>query len=375
MLQTTPREARGQELDSSSQPSTSRRPGSRVRKSAPAAAVAAASLTPVVVWSLRSSPRAIPALMDLALPRFATPELQSERPRSPWIVTSESPASLPPLGTLSSDGLAGPGDVSAHPISISDVSSHSGDPDQVLSDDDLPPEVRVVDLPPEVRVVDLPPEVRVDFVSPVTPPVSARMLPCSPPEVSLVQSADSSVAISPNRVRSYNSPDILDAEPMFEVSSDTSGFLMRPSGAAVQAPLGCLPLQPGSKSDCAPVLGELVAFTLSGPIPGSDALPMTFPVYHLPSGLALLPVPPSAQTVLASGVSSRPDMWSSDMPRTYDVSCRARLTLIVRRWILGIAHWLLRACRAIHIGLSHILARRSQILIQHMGCIYITPGS
>ena len=151
-------------LLSSSQPSTSRQPGSLVRKSALAAAVSAASLTPVVVRSLRSSPRAILALMDLVLPRFAIPEPQSERPRSPWIVTSESPAPLRlpaplrspslflSLDTLSSAESAGPGDVSAHPICISDMSSHSGDPDQVLSDDDLPPEVRVVDLPLEGRV-------------------------------------------------------------------------------------------------------------------------------------------------------------------------------------------------------------------------------
>ena len=35
------------------------------------------------------------------------------------------------------DGSAGPGDVSDHPICISDVFSHSGDPDQVLSEDDF----------------------------------------------------------------------------------------------------------------------------------------------------------------------------------------------------------------------------------------------
>ena len=128
------------------------------------------------------------------------------------------------------------------------------------------------------------------------------------------------MAISPNRVCLDNSPDLLDAEPVFEVSPDTSGFLMRPSGAAVQAPVSCLPLQPGSESDCAPVIGEPVACTLSGLIPGSDAPPLTFPIYPLPSGLALLPVPPSAQTVLASAVSSRPDGWSSGVPRTYDVS-------------------------------------------------------
>ena len=96
---------------------------------------------------------------------------------------------------------------------------------------------------------------------------------------------------------------------MFEVSPDTLGFLMRPSGAAVPAPVRCLPCQPGSDSYCEPMLGDPVAFTLSGPIPGSNAPPMTFPVYPLPSGLALLP-----------GQSSRPDRWSTSVPRTYDVS-------------------------------------------------------
>ena len=117
-----------------------------------------------------------------------------------------------------------------------------------------------------------------------------------------------------------NTPDILDTGPVFEVSPNTSEFLMRPAGAAVQAPLGSLPLQPGSESDCAPVLGEPLAYTLNGPIPDSDAPAMTFPVYPLPSGLALLPVSRSAQTVLASGVSSQQIRWSSDVPRTRDFS-------------------------------------------------------
>ena len=95
-----------------------------------------------------------------------------------------------------------------------------------------------------------------DSVSPVTPPGSARMSPCSPPVVSVV----SSVAISPNRVHLDISPVLPDAEPVLEVSPDTSGFLMRPSGAAVQAPVGCLPLQPGSDSYCDPALGDPVAF-------------------------------------------------------------------------------------------------------------------
>ena len=49
MSQTDSQETRGREPDSSSRPSTSRRPGSRVRKSAPAAAVAATSVTAKVL--------------------------------------------------------------------------------------------------------------------------------------------------------------------------------------------------------------------------------------------------------------------------------------------------------------------------------------
>ena len=45
---------------------------SQVRTSVSAAAVAAGSLTPVVVWYLRSGHWAVPALMHLELPRFAT---------------------------------------------------------------------------------------------------------------------------------------------------------------------------------------------------------------------------------------------------------------------------------------------------------------
>ena len=55
------------------------------------------------------------------------------------------------LDTLSSDGSADPGDVSAHPICISDVSIQSGDLDQVLFGDNLPSSVHV-DLDPKLFV-------------------------------------------------------------------------------------------------------------------------------------------------------------------------------------------------------------------------------
>ena len=63
-----------------------------------------------------------------------------------------------------------------------------------------------------------------------------------------------------------------------------------------------------------------MAFTLSDPVPGSDAPPMTFPVYPFPSGLALLLGQSSVQTILASAFSSRPEVWSTGVPGTYDVS-------------------------------------------------------
>ena len=220
-------------------PARSHRSGSRVRKSAPAAAVEAASATPGVVRSLPAS--------EVCSPRQAVGATSAQ-----WIVMSEAPASPAPvrlraplrspspclnLDTLSSDGSAGPGDVSDHPICISDVSCHSGDPDQVLSEDDLPPEVRepevhVVDLPPEVRIIDLPPEFwiiylppgvhavdltpddrvvdlppegRVEASSTVMPQGSARISPCSPLVVSLDQSVVSSMVISPQIVYAWTS--------------------------------------------------------------------------------------------------------------------------------------------------------------------------
>ena len=79
-----------------------------------------------------------------------------------------------------------------------------------------------VDLMPEDHVVELPSEGHVDAASTAMPPGSARMSPCSPPMVSLDQSVVSSMVLSPNRVCLDTSPDLPDAEPVFEVSPDTA---------------------------------------------------------------------------------------------------------------------------------------------------------
>ena len=172
------------------------------------------SFTPVP-----SGCRAVPVPIDLALPRFAAssenPEQRTEVTRdlrSRWVATQESQASPSPLtspslclnlDTLSSDESAGLWDVSAHPICISDVSSHSGDLDQVLSGDDLPSSVHV------------------DLVSPASPTVSARVQQSlshySPPAAPLTLSAEYSAPMSPNRVRSDCTTGTLDAGPVFEV--------------------------------------------------------------------------------------------------------------------------------------------------------------
>ena len=130
----------------------------------------------------RSEGSNIRALMDLDLPRFADLGDHSVQPHRPWIVMTDSPASPAPvrstgllrlpspclnLDALSSDELdesAGPGDISAAPICISDAYSTPVNPDQVLSDEDLPTAacagdrrqvIRIRDVLPDAQIVDL----------------------------------------------------------------------------------------------------------------------------------------------------------------------------------------------------------------------------
>ena len=128
-------------------------------------------MAPGVVRSNRSNQRAVPALMDLTLPRFADTEGRSARPPPPWIVMTYSPASPAPvhlttplrspsaclnLHELSLDESAGPGDISVVPICILDDCSTPVNPDQVLSDDDLPTAVRAEDRRQVIRICDVP---------------------------------------------------------------------------------------------------------------------------------------------------------------------------------------------------------------------------
>ena len=141
---TTLQDTGGRAPDVSSRPSTSRRSGEWVRKSTPPAAVAISSVAPGAVRSNRSDKKAIPGSDGGCL----TPSL---RPPSPCLN----------LDALSSDESTGPGDISAVPISILDDSSTPFNPDQVLSDDDLPTAVHADDRRQVIRICDVPPDVQV----------------------------------------------------------------------------------------------------------------------------------------------------------------------------------------------------------------------
>ena len=192
----------------------------------------------------------------------------------------------------------------------------------------LSPEVRASDIPPRAGAADLTmmvrsgdgPQVgRMETVPPSTPLDSGWMSPDSPQTVAFGDMADSSVPLSPNRVQVGKSQDVPDEGSLFHVSPVSPGFLMRPSGAAVQQPGAGVPLPQTLDAFTDPVLGDSIVFAQCALIPGSDA-PSTLPVYTMPSGLAYMPGQSSVQTVLASAASSLPEGWSSDTPRTTDIS-------------------------------------------------------
>ena len=92
---------------------------------------------------------------------------------------------------------------------------------------------------------------------------------------------------------------------------------MRPSGATGQHSKAGMLQQTMLDDFSDSVLGDPITYAQCEQIPGSDA-PMTLPVYTLPSGLAYMPGQSSVQTVLASGTSSRPEVWSSAIASPMD---------------------------------------------------------
>ena len=115
------------------------------------------------------------------------------------------------------------------------------------------------------------------------------------------------------------SQDVLDEGSLFHVLPVSPGILMRPSSATGQHPDAGV-LLPSTLDDFSEsVFGDPIAYVQCEQIPGSDA-PMTLSVYTLPSGLAYMPGQSSVQTVLASGTSSRPEVWSSVTGQHVDIA-------------------------------------------------------
>ena len=90
----------------------------------------------------------------------------------------------------------------------------------------ITPGVGAADLMPVVRAADMPPVGHMETVQPVMPPDSVPMSPDSPQTVAFQDMSVSSAPMSPKRVRDENSQDVPDEGTVFEVSPDTSGFLM-----------------------------------------------------------------------------------------------------------------------------------------------------
>ena len=169
------------------------------------------------------------------------------------------------------------------------------------------------DPPPVVGTVAIPVVESVDVVKLSSPPLSGQLSPASPQTVAWEDLGDSSV-------QAGRSQDVPDEGSLchFTCPPVSPGFLMRPSGAAEQHPQAgvLLPTTLDDFSDS--VLGDPITYAQCEQIPGSDA-PMTLPVYMLPSGLAYMPGQSSVQTVLASGISSRPEVWSSALAPPMDM--------------------------------------------------------
>ena len=179
---------------------------------------------------------------------------------------------------------------------------------------------------PVVGTVDIPEVGRVETISLSSSPRSGQLSPDSPRTIAFEDSLDSSVPLSPNRVQAGRSQEVLAEGSLFNVSPVSPGFLMGPSGAAVQQPKAGLPLPLALDSFCDPVLGDPIAFAQCAMIPGSDT-PLTLPVYTMPSGLAYMPGQSSVQTVLASAASTQLEGWSSDTAQIADIAREGRLTL------------------------------------------------
>ena len=148
---------------------------------------------------------------------------------------------------------------------------------KVRAKDDTPG-LAASDPSPVVGMVDIPEVGRVEIIQLSSPPRSGQLSPESPRMIAFEDLGDSLVPLSTNRVQAGRSQEVLGDGSLFNVSPVSPGFLMRPSGAAVQQPEAGLPLPVALNSFSDSVLGDPIAFAQCALIPGSDT-PLTLPVF------------------------------------------------------------------------------------------------
>ena len=193
-----------------------------------------------------------------------------------------------------------------------------------------------------------------------SPPRSGQISPEYPPTIAFEDMGDSSVPLSPNRVQAGRSQEVPEDGSLFHVSPVSPGFLMRPSGAAVQQPEPGFPLPLALENFSDPLLGAPIAFAQCALILRSDT-PLTLPVYTMSSGLSYMPGQSSVQTVLASGLLLDLKGGPPIRPGLRTLLERGNLTLSLLRWIWRIALWSRRDCRVVRIGLHFTTGRHSRI--------------
>ena len=106
---------------------------------------------------------------------------------------------------------------------------------KVRAKDDTPG-LAASDPSPVVGTVDMPEVGRVETIQLSSPPRSGQLSPESPRTIAFEDLGDSSVPLSPNRVQAGRSQEVPEDGSLFNVSPVSPGFLMLPSGAAVQQP-------------------------------------------------------------------------------------------------------------------------------------------
>ena len=145
------------------------------------------------------------------------------------------------------------------------------------------------DPPPVVGMVDVQAVEQVEIIHLSSPPMSGQLSAGSPRMVAFEELGDSSVPLSPNHVQAGRSQVVPEDGSLFN--------MLQHPGAGV-----LLPSALDGFNDS--VLGDPIAFAQFEQI------------YTLQSGLSYMPGQSSVQTVLASGVSSRPEGLFSAMTQS-----------------------------------------------------------